>query len=94
MHLAWIQYQHNSKSAYYLALVIVEKDDRLITLACEDMTDIDIKNIRKMLDTLGKNDISERIEWLRNNIPSYSRAYKEFRKDRVRIDKIFSLTTV
>ena len=92
MDLIWLQYQNGSKSQYYLVFVIMEKEDRYIGLMTKDVLDPEIEKIRKNLPMLKDVAIGERVAWLRANVSAYSRAYKEFRKDRIRVDSKFELS--
>jgi hypothetical protein len=91
MTLQWIQYQVGTKSQYYLILMLLERDDRHIGLLCQDIPTDDIERIRKALSTLSKLSTGEKIQWFRENIKSYNKTYREFKKDRLKVDKTFDL---
>lgn len=91
MNLSWLQYQHGLKSQYYLVLVIADQPDRYCTLLTSDITDHEIGKIRRDMKTLTEMPIGDRVTWLKKHITGYNRAYKEFRKDRARIERTLEL---
>lgn len=91
MNLAWLQYQHGSKSEYYLLLMLGEEVDRYVGLLNKELTDLEASDIRRNLPALEKMLPGDKIAWLKANVPSFNKAYREFRKDRTRLDKSFDI---
>lgn len=91
MNLAWLQYQHGTKSEYYLVLVLSEEVDRYCGLLNKEISDIEAELIRRNLPQLEKMTPGEVVGWFRSSIPNYNKAYREFRKDRTRLDKTFNI---
>jgi hypothetical protein len=89
--LAWIQYQHGSKSEYYLLLLLAEEADRYVGLLNKEITDMEAAEIRRSLPALNNMVPGEQMGWLRANVPSFNKAYREFRKDRSHLDKSFDI---
>ncbi len=94
MNLTWLQYQKGPKSQYYLMLSILEGDDRYVGLLSEDISDHDVALIRKNLKFLDSASNQDKIDWLKQNIKSYSSAYREFMKAHARVDKTMELTAM
>ena len=94
MNLAWLQYQHGSKSEYYLLLLLAEEVDRYCGLLNKEITDLEAAEIRQNLPALEKMVPGERIAWLKANISNYNRAYREFRKDRARLDRTYDIKPI
>lgn len=94
MNLAWLQYQHGNKSEYYLLLLLAEEADRYCGLLNKEITDLEAAEIRRNLPSLDKMVPGEQMAWLRSNVPSFNRAYREFRKDRTRLDKSFDIKPI
>lgn len=91
MNLAWLQYQHGSKSEYYLILLLSEEVDRFCGILTKEITDLEAAEIRRNLPALEQMPANERVTWLRTNIANYNKAFREFRKDRARLDKTFDI---
>lgn len=91
MNLAWLQYQHGNKSEYYLLLLLAEEADRYCGLLNKEINDLEAAEIRKNLPALDRMVPGEQMAWLKSNVPSFNRAYREFRKDRTRLDKSFDI---
>jgi hypothetical protein len=94
MNLAWLQYQHGSKSEYYLLLLLAEEADRYCGLLNKEITDLEAADIRRNLMTLNRMTPGDRMAWLRSNIANFNKAYREFRKDRTRLDKSFDIKPI
>lgn len=92
MNLSWLQYQKGPKSDYYLMLMILEGEDRYVGLMSDAISDHDIALIRKNLKVLDESSNTDKIEWLKKNISSYGKAYREFLKSHARIDQTMSLS--
>jgi hypothetical protein len=86
MNLAWLQYQHGSKSEYHLLLLLAEEVDRYCGLLNKEITDLEAAEIRRNLPILNQMTPGDRMAWLRSNIANFNKAYREFRKDRTRLD--------
>ena len=91
MNLAWLQYQHGNKSEYYLLLLLAEEVDRYCGLLNKEITDLEAADIRRNLPALEKMLPGDRMAWLRTNVHSFNKAYREFRKDRTRLDKTYDI---
>lgn len=94
MNLAWLQYQHGNKSEYCLLLLLAEEADRYCGLLNKEITDLEAAEIRRNLPNLDKMIPGEQMAWLKSNVPSFNRAYREFRKDRTRLDKSFDIKPI
>lgn len=92
MDLAWLQYQKGTKAQYHLMLMILEGDDRYVGLMSDDISDHDIALIRKNLKELDGVNNQAKIDWLKKNVTSYNKAYREFLKSHARVDKTLALT--
>ena|SRR5882672_6939779 len=91
MNLAWLQYQHGSKSEFYLLLMLAEEADRYVGLLNKELTDMEASEIRRNLPVLEKMLPSDKLGWLKANVPNFNKAYREFRKDRTRLEKSFDI---
>lgn len=94
MNLAWLQYQHGAKSEYHLLLLLAEEVDRYCGLLNKEITDLEAANIRRNLPILDQMTAGDRMAWLRSNVSSFNKAYREFRKDRTRLDKSFDIKPI
>lgn len=91
MHLAWVQYQAGTNAQYNLVLVLLEQEDRFSCLETTSVGKEEIEKIRRNLAALNLMNNGDKIQWFRDNIPSYSKAYKELRKDRANVANTFEL---
>lgn len=91
MQLSWLQYQNGNKSQYYLVLVLLDLEDRYVALMAQDIDDTEIKCIKKSMKELDSYGTGEKIQWFKQNIGSYKKAYREFKKKQARIDNVFDL---
>lgn len=91
MQLSWLQYQNGNKSKYYLVLILLELEDRYVALMTKDIDGAEIQRIRGNLKELDNCDTTEKIQWFKQNISSYNKAYKEFKKKQAKIDNVFDL---
>lgn len=94
MNLAWLQYQHGNKSEYYLLLLLAEEADRYCGLLNKEITDLEAAEIRRNLPSLNGMTPGDQMAWLRSNVPSFNKAYREFRKDRTRLDRAFDIKPI
>lgn len=91
MYLAWIRYQIGINTKYKLVLILSERDDCFVCLEAENVASDDIFKIRRNLAMVDKLPYDSKIQWFRENIPSYHVAYKELHKDRAYIDSIYNI---
>lgn len=91
MQLSWLQYKNGNKANYYLVLLLLDLEDRYVALVTQDINDADISKIRKNATLLDNFDIEEKIRWFKQNVSTYSKAYREFKKKQARIDSMFPL---
>ena len=91
MQLSWLQYKNGNKSNYYLVLLLLDLEDRYVALMAQDINDADISKIRKNTILLDNFNVEDKIKWFKQNVSTYSRAYREFKKTQARIDSMFSL---
>lgn len=91
MNLAWLQYQHGNKSEYCLLLLLAEEADRYCGLLNKEITDLEAASIRRNLPILDQMTAGDRMTWLRTNVASFNKAYREYRKDRTRLDQSFDI---
>jgi len=91
MQLSWLQYQNGNKAKYYLVLMLLDLDDKYVGLIAHDINDADISKIRKNITQLDSFNIEDKIKWFKQNITSYNKAYREFKKKQTKIDNMFSL---
>jgi hypothetical protein len=91
MQLAWIQYQKGLKSQYYLLLILLELEDRLVGLLTNSISKDEADKIRKNQEILKKMEISDKITWFKRNIANYNKAYRELKRSKLHIDKKFDL---
>lgn len=94
MNLAWLQYQHGNKSEYHLLLLLSEEADRYCGLLNKEITDLEAAAIRQNLAGLEKMVPGDRLAWLKSNVHSFNRAYREFRKDRARLAQSYDIKPV
>ena len=92
MQLSWLQYQNGNKSKYYLVLVLLDLEDRYVALMTQDIDSTEIQRIRKSLKELDTYDTADKIKWFKQNISSYTKAYREFKKKQAKIDNSFDLS--
>lgn len=92
MNLTWLQYQKGTKAQYYLMLMVLEGDDRYVGLMSDAISDHDISLIRKNLKFLDEANNNDKINWLKTNISTYNKAYREFMKAHARVDQTMALT--
>ena len=91
MQLSWLQYKNGNKANYYLVLLLLDLEDRYVALMAQDINDADISKIRKNTILLDNFNVEDKIKWFKQNVSTYSRAYREFKKTQARIDSMFSL---
>ena len=94
MQIAWLHYQKNAGSTYYMVLIAHELEDRYIGLLSSKITDEEIKRIRKNTENMSKYDTHELMDWLKKNISEYNQAYREFKKDKTRIDRLLEIKPI
>ena len=94
MQLSWLQYQNGNKANYYLVLILLVLEDRYVALMTQDINNADIDNIRKNVALLDGFDTEDKIKWFKQNISTYNKAYREFKKTQTKIDSLFPLKAV
>lgn len=91
MQLSWLQYQNGNKSKHYLVLVLLDLEDRYVALMAQDIDNTEIQRIKKNMKNLDTYDTAEKIQWFKQNVSSYTKAYREFKKKQAKIDSVFDL---
>lgn len=92
MQLSWLQYQSGTASKYYLVLVLLDLEDKFVTLLAKDIDNTEIERIRKDMTTIDELSIEDKIKWFKQNISSYNKAYREFKKSQSKVEGVFSLS--
>lgn len=90
MQLMWIQYSSNT-SKYYLVLPLNSTDIKLSALLSDKISGDDVDLIRKNIKKIDVMNITDRMLWFRSNIKSYKNAYRDFKKQALKIDRVIDI---
>jgi hypothetical protein len=86
----WIQYSSNT-SKYYLVLPLNSTDIKLSALLSDKISGDDVDLIRKNIKKIDVMNITDRMLWFRSNIKSYKNAYRDFKKQALKIDRVIDI---
>lgn len=72
-------------------LPINSTEDKMMVLLSDKIDGQDANTIRENAAALDNLPIDKRILWFRTNIKSYNKAYREFKRSQMKIEKSFEL---
>jgi len=81
MQLMGIFYNRGAKSKTMVVLLLMETEEKISCLRSDKLTSTEIEIIKKFTSKIDTMNIGDRITWLKENIPSYNRAYRELLKE-------------
>lgn len=90
--LVWCQYSKDNQTRYHLLLYLGQHDGNVVALDTDLIPDNEIAKIRANIANLRVTNLRGIWQWVKQNLPtSFSRAYKHYKADKLKILKNYDV---
>lgn len=86
IELIWAVYDKDKIAKHYLLIYLGQKDNNIVALLADELTNKEIRILRDNLDEIRKLEFDRISNWLKQHLPvGFKKGYRHFKADKFQI---------